>query len=103
MTLEEIEKKYRPMREIAEAKQVLKESGYDIINETSIAAFADSESKDFLIDVLDNLENNGHVDTEEIDKLDKIKGYIWNQLNKIAQSFSIEKIITFLKKLNLFD
>ena len=58
--------------------------------------------KVFYRSFIDNLEANGHVEKEDIDELDEKEGYIWNQLNKIAKTFSISKIIEYLKRLGLY-
>lgn len=73
------------------------------LNETALALFKDTPSKRFLIDVITSLANHGHVSIEEIDKKDEEQHLVWNWLNKAASSFSVEKIIQLLQRLNLFE
>ena len=99
----DIRKKYREEMQLAEARRVLTSRGYSLLLETPVANFEPSRSKDFLLDVIDNLDSHGYVDRDEIDELDEKEGYIWNQLNKIAKSFSIEKILKYLTTLGLYN
>lgn len=73
------------------------------LNETSLALFKDTPSKRFLIDVITSLANHGHVSIDEINKKDEEQHLVWNWLNKAASSFSVEKIIQLLQRLNLFE
>lgn len=99
---EVINQKYKKQRMLAEAKELLQENGYTLLLETPVEKFEDTESKQFLLDVIDNLETYGYTEKEEIDHLDSLKGYIWNELNKLARSFSIQKIIQYLARLGLY-
>lgn len=74
-----------------------------LLNETPISAFKDSASKRFLIYVIDNLVKHGHVTIEDIDKKDEQLGLVWNWLNAIARQNDVNKIITFLKRLNIYE
>lgn len=97
-----IKQKYRKQIRLNEAKRYLRAHGYKLLLETPIINFDPSESKNFLLDVIDNLEQHGYVTREEIDRLDDKEGYIWNQLNKLAKSYDIEKIISFLHRIGLY-
>lgn len=97
-----IKQKYRKQIRLNEAKRYLREHGYKLLLETPIIDFDPSESKSFLLDVIDNLEQHGYVTRAEIDRLDDKLGYIWNQLNKLAKSYDIEKIINFLYRIGLY-
>lgn len=72
------------------------------LDETSIALFNDSPSKRFLIDVINALADHGHVSIEAINKKDEEQSLVWNWLNKAASTFSIDRIIQVLQRLNLF-
>ena len=72
------------------------------LDETAIALFKDSPSKRFLIDVINALADHGHVSIEEINKKDEEHSLVWNWLNKAASTFSIDRIIQVLQRLNLF-
>lgn len=72
------------------------------LDETSIALFKDSPSKRFLIDVINSLADHGHVSIEAINKKDEEQSLVWNWLNKAASTFSVDRIIQVLKRLNLF-
>lgn len=72
------------------------------LDETSIALFKDSPSKRFLIDVINSLANHGHVSIEAINKKDEEHSLVWNWLNKAASTFSVDRIIQVLQRLNLF-
>lgn len=72
------------------------------LDETSIALFKDSPSKRFLIDVINALAEHGHVSIEAINKKDEEQSLVWNWLNKAASTFSIDRIIQVLQRLNLF-
>lgn len=72
------------------------------LDETSIALFKDSPSKQFLIDVINALADHGHVSIEAINKKDEEQSLVWNWLNKAASTFSIDRIIQVLQRLNLF-
>lgn len=72
------------------------------LDETSIALFKDSPSKRFLIDVINALVDHGHVSIEAINKKDEEQSLVWNWLNKAASTFSVDRIIQMLQRLNLF-
>ena len=72
------------------------------LDETSIALFKDSPSKRFLIDVINALADHGHVSVEAINKKDEEHSLVWNWLNKAASTFSVDRIIQVLQRLNLF-
>lgn len=72
------------------------------LDETSIALFKDSPSKRFLIDVINALADHGHVSIEAIIKKDEEQSLVWNWLNKAASTFSVDRIIQMLQRLNLF-
>lgn len=72
------------------------------LDETSIALFKDSPSKRFLIDVINSLADHGHVSIEAINKKDEEQSLVWNWLNKAASTFSVDRIIQVLQRLNLF-
>lgn len=72
------------------------------LDETSIALFNDSPSKRFLIDVINSLADHGHVSIEAINKKDEEQSLVWNWLNKAASTFSVDRIIQVLLRLNLF-
>lgn len=72
------------------------------LDETSIALFKDSPSKRFLIDVINALADYGHVSIEAINKKDEEHSLVWNWLNKAASTFSVDRIIQVLQRLNLF-
>lgn len=72
------------------------------LDETSIALFKDTPSKKFLIDVINDLANHGHVSIEAINKKDEEQSLVWNWLNKAASTFSVDRIIKLLQRLNLF-
>ena len=72
------------------------------LDETSIALFKDSPSKRFLIDVINALADHGHVSIEAINKKDEEHSLVWNWLNKAASTFSVDRIIQVLQRLNLF-
>lgn len=74
-----------------------------MLTETPISAFKDTASKRFLSHVINNLAKHGHVKIEEIDKKDEQLGLVWNWLNAIARHNDVNKIITFLKRLNLYE
>lgn len=74
-----------------------------MLTETPISAFEDTASKRFLLRVIDNLVKHEHVKIEEIDKKDEQLGLVWNWLNAIARHNDVNKIITFLKRLNLYE
>lgn len=74
-----------------------------LLTETPISAFKDTASKRFLTHVIDNLVKHEHVKIEEIDKKDEQLGLVWNWLNAIARQNDVNKIITFLKRLNLYE
>lgn len=74
-----------------------------LLNETPISAFKDTASKRFLTYVIDNLVKHGHVTIEDIDKKDEQLGLVWNWLNAIARRNDVNKIITFLKRLNIYE
>ena len=97
-----IKQKYFRQRRLAEAKEFLKKRGYKLLVETPVADFEETDSKKFLLDVIDNLELHGYISKKEIDRLDDKEGYIWNQLNKLAKSYDIEKIINYLHRLGLY-
>lgn len=63
------------------------------LDETSIALFKDSPSKQFLIDVINSLADHGHVSIEAINKKDEEQSLVWNWLNKAASTFSVESYI----------
>lgn len=96
--------KYKEQITFYEAKAYLQKHGYKLVlSETPIANFKDSESKEFLLDVIDNLEEHGYIEKSDIDKLDEEEGYIWNQLNKIASTFSIKRILEYLHRLGIYQ
>lgn len=72
------------------------------LDETSIALFKDTPSKRFLIDVINSLADHGHVSIEAINKKDEEQSLVWNWLNKAASTFSVDRIIQVLQRLNLF-
>ena len=72
------------------------------LDETSIDLFKDSPSKQFLIDVINALADHGHVSIEAINKKDEEHSLVWNWLNKAASTFSVDRIIQVLLRLNLF-
>ena len=72
------------------------------LDETSIALFKDTPSKRFFIDVINSLADHGHVSIEAINKKDEEQSLVWNWLNKAASTFSVDRIIQVLQRLNLF-
>lgn len=72
------------------------------INETCVANFADTDSKRFLLDVIDTLAKYRHVSVNAINKKDEELGLVWNWLNVAARSGNANKIIDLLKRFNLF-
>lgn len=72
------------------------------LDETSIALFKDTPSKKFLIDVINDLADHGHVSIDAINKKDEEQSLVWNWLNKAASTFSVDRIIKLLQRLNLF-
>ena len=72
------------------------------LDETSLALFKDTPSKRFLIDVINDLADHGHVSIDAINKKDEEQSLVWNWLNKAASTFSVERIIQLLQRLNLF-
>lgn len=95
--------KYKEQIVFNEAKTYLQNHGYKLVlSETPIANFEDTESKEFLLEVIDNLEEHGYIKKTDIDKLDGKLGYVWNQLNKIAKSFNITRILEYLKKIGIY-
>ena len=55
-----------------------------------------------MIDVINALADHGHVSIEEINKKDEEQSLVWNWLNKAASTFSVDRIIQVLLRLNLF-
>jgi hypothetical protein len=98
----EINQKYKKQRMLAEAKELLVKNGYKLLLETPVENFEDTDSKQFLLDVINNLEEHGYVSREAITKLDQKLGYVWNELNKLAHGFSIDKILNYLTRLGLY-
>lgn len=98
----EINQKYKKQRMLAEAKELLVKNGYKLLLETPVENFEDTDSKQFLLDVINNLEEHGYVSREAITKLDQKLGYVWNELNKLARGFSIDKILNYLTRLGLY-
>lgn len=98
----EINQKYKKQRMLAEAKELLVKNGYKLLLETPVENFEDTDSKQFLLDVINNLEEHGYVSREAITKLDQKLGYVWNELNKLARGFSIDKILSYLTRLGLY-
>jgi hypothetical protein len=72
------------------------------LDETSLALFKDTPSKKFLIDVINDLADHGHVSIDAINKKDEEQSLVWNWLNKAASTFSVDRIIKLLQRLNLF-
>lgn len=72
------------------------------LDETSLALFKDTPSKRFLIDVINDLADHGHVSIDAINKKDEEQSLVWNWLNKAASTFSVNRIIQLLQRLNLF-
>ena len=72
------------------------------LDETSLALFKDTPSKRFLIDVINVLADHGHVSIDAINQKDEEQSLVWNWLNKAASTFSVDKIIQLLQRLNLF-
>ena len=96
--------KYKEQITFYEAKAYLQKRGYKLVlSETPVANFKDTESKEFLLDVINNLEEHGYIEKSDIDKLDEEVGYIWNQLNKIASTFSIKRILEYLHRLGIYQ
>lgn len=73
------------------------------LSETSVQNFERTPHTEFMLSVIDSLANHNHVSIEEIDAADKKFGLVWNWLNSAAKSFSVEKILNVLKKLNLLE
>ena len=97
-----IQKKYKRFRRLAEAKEMLRKNGYSLLLETPVENFEETRGKSFLLDVINNLEAHGYIRKKDIDELDASKGYIWNELNKLARGFNIQKIIQYLMRLGLY-
>lgn len=97
-----INQKYKKQRMLAEAKELLVKNGYKLLLETPVENFEDTDSKQFLLDVINNLEEHGYVSREAITRLDQKLGYVWNELNKLARGFSIDKILNYLTRLGLY-
>ena len=72
------------------------------LNETPVTAFVDTNSKRFLLDVIENLARFGHISIAEINKKDAEVGLVWNWLNHAAIKHDESKIISLLKRLKLF-
>ena len=102
LMFKEINQKYKKQRMLAEAKELLVKNGYKLLLETPVENFEDTDSKQFLLDVINNLEEHGYVSREAITKLDQKLGYVWNELNKLARGFSIDKILNYLTRLGLY-
>lgn len=102
LMFKEINQKYKKQRMLAEAKELLVKNGYKLLLETPVENFEDTDSKQFLLDVINNLEEHGYVSREAITRLDQKLGYVWNELNKLARGFSIDKILNYLTRLGLY-
>ena len=72
------------------------------LNETPVEAFVDTNSKRFLLNVIENLALYKHVSIAELNKKDAKLGLVWNWLNHEAAKYDENKIIAVLKRLNLY-
>ena len=73
------------------------------LDETSVAYFADTPAKKFLLSVIEVLARYHHISVAAINKKDEELGLLWNWLNVAARSLNANKIIEVLKKYNLFN
>lgn len=97
-SLQTIQKMYEADRLLYEAQVTLQKAGYTIVAEdinieNSGLKQVDENPKvvSFLEKVLNNLDHFGHL------VADKIDNYLLGRLLDVAKSFSIEKVINYLK------
>ena len=96
-TLTEIRKMYEKDRVLQESLTLLQGIGYTITEHYDLeqagltVAEENPKVKTFLERVLDNLEYFGHLVE------DKIDNYILGRLYDVAKSFSVDKVIEYLK------
>lgn len=95
-TLTEIREQYKADRQVYESLHILKQSGYTINEHYDLDNAGintdNQRAKTFLEKILDNLEYFGHL------VKDKIDNYILGRLYNLAQQFSVDKIINYLKQ-----
>lgn len=97
-SLREISVMYRDDRYLYEARRVLHDCGYRLISEeVDVAGSHIRQAEEnprvasFLGKILDNLEYYGHL------VVDKIDNYLLGRLMDVAKSFSVDRVIEFLK------